>query len=203
MPARRCGRLEYMKRNNKEARQRLFFALWPPEPVAKGLHDWAKAVHAKAEAARAGSGGRVTRESTIHLTLAFLGDVPGDRVEPLVECGRRVRAAPIELELDEGRWWEHNRIVWAGPRAIPEGLRDLAAQLGGALQEAGFSTEEREFRAHVTLVRRASLGADGLPPFEPVAWRAEEFVLVRSTLAPHGPAYETLARFALAGTKSG
>lgn len=191
------------KSNNREGRLRLFFALWPPEPVAKSLHAWAETVHAKAEAAQARSGGRVTRESTIHLTLAFLGDLPGDRVESLIECGRRVRAAPFELELDEGRWWKHNQIVWAGPARMPEGLGDLAAQLGNRLKEAGFEAEEREFRAHVTLVRRASLGADSLPPFEPVKWRAAEFVLVSSMLSPQGPAYKTLSRFALGRAQPG
>ena len=190
------------KSNSRKGRLRLFFALWPPEAVARDLHAWAAAVHVKAEAAQAGSGGRVTRESTIHLTLAFLGDLPGDRVAPLIECGRRVRAAPIDLTLDEARWWKHNQIVWAGPHLLPEALGELVGQLETRLKEAGFEIEAREFKAHVTLVRRASIAEEHLPPFEPSGWRAEEFVLVSSVLTPQGPGYKVLARFALSGTNT-
>jgi 2'-5' RNA ligase len=170
-------------------RLRLFFALWPPKEVAGALHAWA-------QAAQAVTGGRVTREATIHLTLAFLGDVEGERVAALLECARRVRCGPFDLRIDEGRWWAHNGIVWAGPSVLPEPLRDLAAQLDGALKAGGFRTEKREFKAHVSLVRRAETGAV-LPALEPVDWRAEEFVLVRSALSSKGPAYATVGRFGL------
>lgn len=170
---------------------RLFFALWPPAEVARALHAWA-------QAAQGVSGGRVTREATIHLTLAFLGDVEGERVAALLDCARRVKAAPFDLRIDEGRWWKHNGIVWAGPSVLPEALRDLAAQLDGALKAGGFRTEKREFKAHISLVRRAESGGV-LPAIEPVEWRAEEFVLVRSALSSRGPAYTTVGRFALGG----
>ncbi len=184
----------YLKSNNGEGKLRLFFALWPPEPAAHTLHAWAEAAHAR-------TGGRVTRAATIHLTLAFLGDVAGDRVASLIDCARRVRGQPFDLRLDEGRRWEHNRIVWAGPLSMPEPLRDLAAQLDGVLESGGFRTEKREFKAHISLVRRAGEG-EGLPPFEPVEWHADEFVLVRSALASDGPAYATLSRFSLASERS-
>lgn len=158
--------------------------------VAHTLHAWASAAHAT-------TGGRVTREGTIHLTLAFLGEVSGERVGALIDCARRVRGTAFDLRIDEGRWWEHNGIVWAGPTGMPDGLRDLAAQLDTALKAGGFRTEKRDFKAHISLVRRAENG-QVLPELEPVEWRAGEFVLVRSTLSAAGPAYATLARLPLA-----
>ena len=80
---------------------------------------------------------------------------------------------------------------------MPDGLRDLAAQLDTALKAGGFRTEKRGFKAHISLVRRAENG-QVLPALQPVEWRAGEFVLVRSTLSSAGPAYATLARFPLA-----
>jgi len=159
------------------------------------MQEWAGRVHQT-------TGGRVTRAATIHLTLAFLGDVAGDRVAALIDCARRVRGRPFDLKLDEGRWWEHNGIVWAGPRSMPEELRDLAAQLDSVLKAGGFRTEKREFKAHISLVRRAEKGAT-LPDFEPVGWRADEFVLVRSALSAEGPYYATLSRFSLGGERPG
>ena len=191
LPERRSGQSSYQKRNTPEGKLRLFFALWPPQEAAQSLHGWAAVAHAK-------TGGKVTRKATIHLTLAFLGDVSGDKVGALIDCARRVRSQPFDLRIDEGKWWEHNGIVWAGPRAMPEALRDLAAQLDAALKDAGFRTEKRDFRAHISLVRRATNG-ESLPPLAPLGWRAEEFVLVRSALSAEGPAYATLSRFSLSG----
>ena len=190
---RRSSQSAYQKSNKSEGKLRLFFALWPPEQAALSMYAWAEQAHAT-------TGGRVTRADTIHLTLAFLGDVSGDRVAALIDCARRVRGRPFELKLDEGRWWEHNGIVWAGPRSMPEPLRDLAAQLDSVLKAGGFKTEKREFKAHISLVRRAEKG-EALPAFEPVEWRAEEFVLVRSALSAEGPYYATLSRFSLGGER--
>jgi 2'-5' RNA ligase len=191
LPVRRSSQSVYLKSNKSEGKLRLFFALWPPEEAANSMHAWAEQAHST-------TGGRVTRADTIHLTLAFLGEVSGDRVAALIDCARRVRGRPVELKLDEGRWWEHNGIVWAGPRTMPEPLRDLAAQLDSALKAGGFKTEKRDFKAHISLVRRAEKG-QALPQFEAVEWRAEEFVLVRSALSAEGPYYATLSRFSLGG----
>jgi len=193
LPVRRSSQSVYLKSNKSEGKLRLFFALWPPEQVADSMHAWAERAHAT-------TGGRVTRAATIHLTLAFLGDVSGDRVAALIDCARRVRGRPFDLKLDEGRWWEHNRIVWAGPRRMPEPLKDLAAQLDSVLKAGGFKTEKREFKAHISLVRRAEKG-EALPAFDPLEWRAEEFVLVRSALSDEGPFYATLSRFSLGAAR--
>lgn len=174
--------------------QRLFFALWPSPQAARALHRWA-------QRAQPVCGGRVTRESTIHLTLAFLGAVDGERIPALVQCARGVRGCGVQLRLDVARRWKHNGIVWAGPRKLPDSLADLAGQLERALAEGGFRTEQRAFKAHVTLLRRTEHAAP-LPPFEAVEWQAEQFALVRSALAADGPAYATLERFPLAVTRA-
>jgi len=151
---------------------RLFFACWPPRDVAAALHRWAL---------QAGevSGGRVTREEQIHLTLAFLGEM--DEVPAIRPAGRCLR-----LSIQQARWWKHNRIVWVGPLETPEALVSLAASM---------KVETRPFEAHVTLIRKAREAA--LPPLEPLEWPIEEVLLVRSRLSARGSSYETLERFAL------
>lgn len=165
---------------------RLFFALWPPPQAARALGEWARAVQRD-------SGGRVTTEETIHLTLAFLGDADPARA---AAAARRVRGKAFELPIDAALYWKHNQIVWAGPQAMPAELSDMVGQLHGALKADGFVLEERPFAAHITLLRKAGKPAT-LAPLPPLAWPAREFTLVRSTPSGSGSRYEILERFPL------
>ena len=169
---------------------RLFFGLWPDARVAEALESWARG-------ALRVTGGRATPAGSIHLTLAFLGEVHGDRLHPAIEAAERVRAQIHAFRLAQTNYWPHNRIVWAGPGSMPEALGGLAMGLRRELGADGFHLDTRDFQAHVTLVRNARTG-EGLPDFLPVSWNVDEFVLVRSQLGAAGPAYDVLERFALA-----
>lgn len=171
--------------------QRLFFALWPQPELARSLHGLALRVAAK-------SGGRVMARDTLHLTLAFLGEVAGSRLEDLKEAAHRApKPAAFELRLDRAGYWRHNRILWVGPAAPPPALKNLAAGLAASLGEAGFSLEARPFQAHMTLIRKS---ADPMPLLLPdlPPWPVEEMVLVSSRLTAHGPRYRAITRWPLA-----
>jgi 2'-5' RNA ligase len=79
---------------------------------------------------------------------------------------------------------------------VPDALRALASGLNDWLRAGGFAVEEREYRPHVTLVRKARCApiAESMPA---VAWFAAEFVLVESRLETGGPQYRTLGRWPL------
>jgi len=163
---------------------RLFFALWPPRAVAESLHDWAVSV----------GQGKVSRAEMIHLTLAFLGQVDEERLAVL-------KALPIKgerhsLRIEEARYWKHNQIVWVGPRHVPERLSALAVGLKAFLDENKFRTEQRQFAAHVTLIRKAR-DPGALAKLPAVRWPVDEFVLVRSRLSSAGASYEVVRRYPL------
>jgi RNA 2',3'-cyclic 3'-phosphodiesterase len=166
---------------------RLFFALWPPREAAGALHDWALR-------AREATGGRATRAASIHLTLAFLGEIEERRVAELRSIS--ANGEPHSLPIEQARYWARNRIVWAGPSETPQPLQALAGTLAARLQERNFPVEQRPFAAHVTLVRNAQRPG-GLAHLPQVDWPVREFVLVRSRLSDGGPRYEVLERFAL------
>ncbi len=138
----------------------------------------------------------MTRAETIHLTLAFLGELPAPRAEAAIAAARRVRAMAHAMLLEEAGYWRHNKIVWAASRQMPAALGALAARLGEELAKEAFVLERRAFAAHVTLIRKARAAGE-LPRFDAVEWPVEEFLLVRSVLSPQGSSYETLERFAL------
>lgn len=164
---------------------RVFFGLWP-EPAA------ATALARVARDLREEAGGRTTRTDTLHLTVAFLGDVATAAVDRLVAAP--VRSDPFEIVLDRLGVWKHNGIGWVAPGAVTPALEALHGELRHGLQSAGFAPDDRPFRPHVTLVRRCERGV-AQRAIAPIAWVASELVLVQSVLAPAGARYETLARF--------
>lgn len=176
---------------------RIFFALWPPDALAESLARFAQ------DAAKRGSG-RPTRRETIHLTLAFLGDVAVSELPTLCALGERVRALPFSLTIDRCGYWQHNRVFWAGPAEVPDRLRDLHLQLQTALAESAYPIDPpaRQYIPHITLVRRMPSAIDiSSPPegavFPALEWQCTNFVLVRSVLSPMGPDYRILRKFSL------
>lgn len=161
---------------------RLFFAAWPPHETAAALAQWAGRLE-----------GRATPAEKIHLTLAFLGAAQPDKA---LAAARRVQGRAHGLPIEVAKYWKHNRIVWAGPRATPPELAALADALHFELYRAGFILERRPFAAHVTLLRQAPRPAV-LPPLPAVEWPIRDLTLVRSTVSAQGSAYDIVERFPL------
>ena len=168
---------------------RLFFAIWPPAATVAALAAWAAQ-------ARILTGGRLTRSESIHLTLAFLGEVAEARIDDAIRAARSVRGTRHALPIELAKVWTHNRVGWVGPARTPVALQDLTDSLREKLLAEGFAIESRPFAAHVTLLRKAR-DASGLPPLPAVQWPVDEFTLVRSRLSQKGSGYEVVARFAL------
>jgi len=141
-------------------------------------------------------GGRRTRAETIHLTLAFLGDVDPGRINDLLALAGEIRAPAFGFNLTRFGWWPHNRIVWAAPDEPPAELTLLVEALRGGLLGAGFRFDAKPFAPHVTLLRKADCGEKPFP-IGGIEWRAEDFVLVRSVRGENGAAYEVLGRWPL------
>ena len=175
-------------------KQRVFFALWPDARVRTELAQAAQRMHRVSQ-------GQRTRDDSIHLTLAFVGEVSVENLPRLLAPPGDVFTPAFVLTLDEWRCWAHNGIGWAAPSRISGPLRDLAANLEGWLRSAGFELENRAFAPHVTLVRKAQCAP--LPVFTgPIEWQVEDFVLVRSTVSHEGSRYRSIGRWPLLDPKA-
>lgn len=141
-------------------------------------------------------GGRRTRAETIHLTLAFLGEVESERIGDLLALAGEIRAPAFGFNLTRFGWWPHNRIVWAAPDETPAELALLVDALRESLFGAGFRFDTKPFVPHVTLLRKADCGKGPLPIRE-IEWRVEDFVMVGSVLGERGAAYEVVGRWPL------
>lgn len=172
-----------------EATRRLFLALWPEPELAGRL----QAVSVEAFKV---CGGRQMRAKTLHLTLAFLGDVPESRIPALIEAMGRIDGRSFQLTVDTLAYWKHNRIVWGGCSEQPAALVQLVSDIRRQVVALGIPGGSAAFSPHVTLLRKARpLGE--LPSLQAVEWPVHEWVLMESCRSPIGSDYRRLAAWPL------
>lgn len=148
---------------------------------------------------------RWVRPESMHLTLQFLGDVPGREVPDISRALEEVfaRQAPIDVECrGVGVFpnFRRPRTLWVG--LAGDGLETLAERCEVVLAPLGFPPAEREFRPHVTLARvRNPRGFGAIAPAVRAAGersfgttRIDGAILYRSELRPDGASYTPLAR---------
>ncbi len=102
-----------------------------------------------------------------HLTLRFLGEMPGHRAEELDMALSALRGRAFALLLNGvGVHEKAGRPVslWAGVERNPQ-LEHLQNKIETAVQRVGFEPERRRFLPHVTLAR-----LDNAPPQKVVGW---------------------------------
>ena len=165
--------------------KRMFVAIGLPDPPAGGLAALDPGL----------PGLRWLPAAGLHLTLSFLGAVPEEQEEPLVEALRAIEGQPFPLVLKGlGSFGRRGRagIVWAGVEPSTE-LSRLHRAVTSAVLAAGLEVEKRPFRPHVTLGRCKVPPVPGLQAFlESYAaadfgtFTAGGFTLYRSILRPGG-----------------
>ncbi len=95
---------------------------------------------------------------SVHVTLAFLGELDDARLAAATEAAEETARAyrPVRLEVvglgTFGKEWAP-RVVWAGIGGQTRRLATLQEALAAALATRGFAREERPFAAHLTLAR--------------------------------------------------
>lgn len=149
---------------------RLFVALWPEPRVRVMLREWRDSWSWPQSASP-------VRTEQLHVTLHFLGNIPRVRVPELVHrIG--VRFTPFELEFGHSELW-HGGIAVLAPDRVPEPLLALHGSIGEALKRLDLTLEERPYRPHVTLARRAG---PKLAPIQgpPIRWQVDGYALMES-----------------------
>jgi 2'-5' RNA ligase len=166
---------------------RVFFALWPDAAARERLAALARDV-------AHGGGGRPTPAHRLHVTLAFVGDVPVARQPALEAAGAQAaRAAPpFRLALAVHGGVRHGELAWIAPAVVPPPLVDLRAALDGVLAAADFAVEQRAFRPHVTLARD-NRQAFSPPPDSAIEWTVARLTLMASASMAGGTGYRELA----------
>ncbi len=114
---------------------------------------------------------RWVRMDGLHLTLRFLGPTPEASVPIVAEAVRRVASTqdPFEVRIDGGGSFPNPRrprTLWLAVTHGTAELGSLARAVDRELVAAGWPSDDRPFRAHLTVAR-----SDGVPAGADVARR--------------------------------
>ena len=184
----------------------MFAAVVPPPEVVEHLD-------AFLEVRRAAGAFRWVTAEHLHVTVAFLAEVPDRKLDDLVErltrAAARRRAFPAAV-TGGGAFPNpaRARVLWAGLDLDDHGrteLTRLATGARAAANRAGVPVDGQRFRAHVTLARlgrpaEVSSWVRLLDAYRGPTWTVDRLTLMASHLAegPHGrPRYQPVEEFAL------
>jgi 2'-5' RNA ligase len=174
---------------------RLFFALWP-----SGAQRAALAVAAAPAIGQVD--GQPVPPTNLHVTLAFLGMVPGRTLAHLIEAGGQGPRPAVELNFERLEFWAKPKVLVAMPSAVPETGQEIVDRLWTSVAPLGFERELRPWQPHLTLVRRVRRPPPENLPLAPVENVGDEspwrLALVESTSHPDGIRYKPLADWPLA-----
>jgi RNA 2',3'-cyclic 3'-phosphodiesterase len=160
---------------------RLFFAVFP-DSETRGR------IAAAAQALALADGSRWVPAENYHLTLAFIGEVPRDKLGALKGVGAAQRARKFTVRLDAYEYWPKAGVVIAAASACPEPLEHLHRALGAALERCDVALDSRPFRPHITMARKVPQ-APVLQAMSEIVWTPRSFQLVRSVSTPDRSVY--------------
>ena len=125
-----------------------FFVALRPDPASAGrLARLAAGVATRCR-------GRALAACDLHLTLAFIGELPAAEGARLARLLDGLPANHPGFSLDRlGRFGP--ALVWIGPARAPDWLGPLARAVGDRLRAGSVGFDERPFKPHLTLVRNA------------------------------------------------
>jgi len=152
---------------------------------------------------------RFVPPENVHVTLKFLGDIDPEIMPELI--------TKIETSIRSLRKFDYicagtgvfpnvrrPRVLWLGITQGSEMLTNLSKTLDESLKAMPIESEEREFKAHITLGRIKEFRKP-VPeldqflayPFKPTHNPVDEVILFKSTLTPSGAIYTPLHNFTL------
>ena len=151
------------------------------------------------------------RDTNLHLTLKFLGNIPTTSVSKLSEAAARAVAgfATFPLRFEATGAFPNQRqarVLWIGVNDSSGKLHELQKRLEEQAAQAGFAKETRVFSPHLTIARlrnpqdaRTLAAVHSQMEFAPVEMMVSELLVIRSELSSAGSKYSVISRHALKG----
>ncbi len=149
---------------------------------------------------------KLVAPENIHITLKFIGEVPSEFIDRMINFSCEINFSPFKVELhDVGCFPSLRRInvIWVGIREGNIGLMSIYQGLDTRMRQLGLKPERRGFSPHITIARvRSGRNIDKLAEaIEEVSdtffgiFEVLSFRLKKSMLKPIGPTYSTIYQF--------
>ena len=130
--------------NNK----RLFFALWPDDRQRDRLRDIISPMSKSIE-------GTLAYRGNWHVTLAFVGEFPEEKIPELQLAASKIVVEPFRLRFDRVEFWPRQKLACLIGASVPPELERLVGSVNDVLGAFGIEPEEFTYRPHVTVATRA------------------------------------------------
>lgn len=170
--------------------KRLFFALWPDEAVRRQCVDLVGRLLK--------AGDKPVDPGNIHVTLVFLGAVDDEFESSMVRAVSEIKKLePVAIHFDELSFWRKPGIICLTSSNPDDMAMILAEHLSAMVSSLDHPIDERAYRPHVTLIRKAKQSVQ--TKFEPIIWHSNAFCLVESCSAPGGVDYRVIQQWPLLG----
>ncbi len=153
-----------------------------------------------------GEGISWVKTNNIHLTLKFLGDVPVNLMQQVIEATEKACAdlKSFNLEIAGTGFFpdaKRPRVLWVGCEEKSGTLQKIHQNLDLVLSNLGFEKQSRRFSPHLTIGRVKDPRKLGdIPhlmqqmPFVTDKFVASEVIVMKSQLHPAGSIYTPLAK---------
>ena len=166
------------------ADRRLFFALWPSDRQRELLRDALRPVLTSVE------GTHVDRRNW-HVTAVYIGDFPEEQIPFLQAAAGEIAYEPVRLRFDRLAFWPRAKVACLLPLTTPPALESLFGALRSALEAFDCRLEDRVYRPHITVARRARVFHDQ-PLTRPIDLEWSSFALVESISSQTGAIYRPI-----------
>ena len=128
--------------------KRLFFALWPTDRERDRLRDIISPMAKNIE-------GCATFRGNWHVTLAFVGEFPEEKIPALQLAASKIVVEPFHLRFDRVEFWPRPKVACLVGASVPADLERLVGSLNDVLGEFGVEPERFNYRPHVTVATGA------------------------------------------------
>ncbi len=146
---------------------------------------------------------KIVKSENIHFTLRFFGDTPLTKLDQIQDSLERIEITPFEIEVAGVGSFPNRRrprIIWIGVAHNASKILDLKDEIDSSLSELDYQPEKRKYTPHATIarvrhVRDSKRIAENLEDLgdEVIGTMTVRTVnMMKSTLTPSGPIYETL-----------
>ena len=168
---------------------RLYFALWPDDATRQQLSQYCPQLTREAN-------GQVLFPLTLHMTLAYLGDVDMKLLPVFEQIANGLEAQPFNYTANMAGCFPKARVAWLGTKDVPGELVVLQKNLRTLLAAAHLDQDQRMFRPYLTVARDVATPFVD-KPIAPVQWHIDHFCLVATRAGVVGPESDVLKTWPL------